>query len=79
MLELSKGRYICPVEWAKRLQNPKSVLGKSGAEQNSKHVLLCSSMKCLPRGASAEQVASCGAVLGGKGSIRRQGHSGGGV
>lgn len=67
------------MEWAKRFQNPKSVMGKSDAEQISKCVLLHLSMKCPSGGSSVEQDASCSAVLGGNGSFKRWGLSGGGV
>lgn len=76
MLELNKIGYICSVEWARRFQNPKSMMNKSGTVQISKCVLLCLGMKCSLRGSDADESAAGSAILGDDVSIRRWGHSG---
>lgn len=76
ILELNKIGYICSVEWARRFQNPKSMMNKSGTLQISKCVLLHLGMKCSLRGSYADESAAGSAILGDDVSIRRWGHSG---
>lgn len=76
MLELNKIGYICSVEWARRFQNPKSMMNKSGTVQISKCVLLRLGRKCSLRGSDADESAAGSAILGDDVSIRRWSHSG---